>query len=117
MSKILEWKNAPEEYRHSWIQTFSKSLEGLNLSSPCPICGQVTLHHYYQQVGPKKNFILHGRNYIGRGDLWEWCSSCYTFERYYAAIPDWWNFELSVDSSSLKSYPDVLEQAIRSMAM
>jgi hypothetical protein len=112
MPSNLEWQNVPENYRHRWIQIFSNSQEGINLFEPCPMCGQNTLHHYYQYMGEKKSFILNGKNYTGRGDLWEWCSSCRTFERYYAAIPDWWNFDLPMDNSRLVSDPDELEKAI-----
>jgi hypothetical protein len=113
MFSKFKWKNVPEEYEDVWVKIFSTTNEGVNLSSPCPICGQTTLHHYYQQIGPKKDFILHDRKYIGKGDLWEWCSSCHTFERYYAAVPDWWDFSLPIDNSQVMSYPDALEEAIR----
>lgn len=106
------WKEVPQKYFSIWINVFDKSREGINLSTPCPLCGERTLHRYYtvKQQGER---ILQGNRFTGLGELWEWCSTCRSFARYSVAIPDWWYCDLSIDPRELAHTPEVIEEALR----
>lgn len=107
------WQDIPEEHWKKWREIFGASQESLNLSDPCPICGNKQLHRYYQ-IGRKKNMILGGNHFIAQGALWEWCSGCRSFLHASAAVPEWWSPpELDIDKSKLTALPEALEQAIR----
>ena len=110
------WKEVPLNCMSEWMNTFYKSKEGINLSIECPICDLKQLHRYYDSCN-NIHRIIDGNNFIGTGDLWEWCSSCYHFSRCYAAIPDWWNCHLEIDQSETCRTPEFLEIAIRKKSL
>lgn len=113
MSKAdSSWKDVPEESFSQWLNIFNASREGFNVSAPCPICEEKTLHRYYRMDDGEER-IIQGNRFIGSGDLWEWCGSCRTFAMYSAAIPEWWTCDLSVDQSSLTLNPEPIEEAFR----
>jgi hypothetical protein len=104
-----DWHGVPEEHRGKWIAVFSASQEILTLSAPCPICGAIALHRWYQAHRP----IDDQPGFVARGGLWEWCSACRSFEHYSALVPDWWSCALLVDTKGLTPYPTTIEEAIK----
>jgi hypothetical protein len=101
----LDWQGVPLEFEQEWRKTFAASQESLNLSISCPICGQSTLHQYYQRAK------------LGRirsiGSRWEWCSGCRTYEHSSVVVPEWWiPPNLDFDTLKLTAEPEILEQAI-----
>lgn len=106
----IKWTDVPDEYQVKWQQTYQGSQESLNLSTPCPICNAVTLHRWYQ-IGKPTARVIEGRKFVAAGGLWEWCSSCHSFEHYSGLVPDWWSCDLDVDVKNLTALPVAIEQA------
>lgn len=106
------WRGVPEECLREWYAVFAGSREGLNVSSPCPVCGARTLHRYYQH-GKKVEVVADGELYVSRGASWEWCSTCRPYEHATALVPAWWSGELEVELSKLTAEPEALEAALR----
>jgi hypothetical protein len=105
-----EWIGVPEEYQEKWSQIYQKSQECLNLSEPCPVCSAVALHRWYQ-IGKPVERVIEGVKYLADGGLWEWCSSCRSFEHWNSLVPAWWSCELEVDEQQLTALPTALEVA------
>ena len=105
-----EWKGVPLELSAAWQQIFSSSQDGIDVDGPCPVCGSPTLHHWFD----KPRSFAAGRErdgFRGEGGLWEWCSSCYSYEHYSGLVPDWWVDVLTIDGASLRHDPDAIESA------
>jgi hypothetical protein len=111
VNNSLDWRDVPQELYPKWAAIFYESQEGVNLSSLCPVCSEKSLHCYYLCTYPEKK-IIDNRKYIGRGDLWQWCSSCRCYVHASAAIPEWWSCSLQVDLTKLMHSPEPIEQAI-----
>jgi hypothetical protein len=71
----------------------------------------IALHRWYQ-VGSPINRIINGRKFVATGALWEWCSSCHSFEHYSSLVPDWWSCDLEVDCKKLTALPTAIEEAM-----
>jgi hypothetical protein len=107
----MSWHGtSTEEMFRVWDKVFFSSAEGLNLSAPCPVCGQTDLHMYYD-VGRPEEMVFEGVRYVAKGALWTWCSSCYTYEHYNSRVPDWWSCDLALDKSKLTALPSEIERA------
>jgi hypothetical protein len=106
------WHSPPAEYQLAWQAIFVQSREQLDLSALCPICGAQTLHHWYH-LHRRELKMIENQRFVGRGGLWEWCSTCGSYEHYSASVPDWWNFEMSVPHNELTALPTALEAARR----
>ena len=106
------WHSPPAEYQSAWQALFVQSREMLNLSTPCPICGARTLHHWYH-LHRREPKTIGGQLFVGRGGLWEWCSTCGSYEHYSASVPDWWNCDLNVPLDELTAQPTAIEAARR----
>ena len=112
MPKInLQWKDVPEEHLQEWMAIFYASQEGINLSSPCPVCHNKDLHCYYYSTRSEEK-IIDNRKYVARGDLWQWCSNCRKYVHYSAAVPEWWSCDLKIDPSNLQHDPEAIEKAL-----
>jgi hypothetical protein len=94
-----EWTGVPTSYLQKCDEIFNASKELLNLSSPCPICGEHQLHRWFQ-VGKPAEKIINGNRFIAQGSLWEWCSSCKSYVHSSAYVPDWWKTDLQVDEKN-----------------
>jgi hypothetical protein len=105
-----EWVGVPEEYWAKWTQIYQQSQECLNLSQPCPVCGAVALHRWYQ-VGKLIERVIEGIEFMAEGGLWEWCSNCHSFEHSHGLVPAWWSCDLEVDEQKLTALPIALEAA------
>ncbi|AFY94269.1 hypothetical protein [Chamaesiphon minutus] len=108
-----DWIGVPAEYQEQWQLIYYEShdsQESLNLSAPYPICGTVSLHHWYQ-VGTPIDRVFEGHKFIANGYLWQWCSNCHSFEHYSSFVPDWWSCALEVDAEKLTAWPIAIEEA------
>lgn len=106
------WTGVPYEYLAEWQRVYQASQESSNLSLPCPICGAVALHRWYQ-IGNPIDRVIEGRRFIATGALWEWCSSCRHFEHYSCLVPDWWSCNLEVDVKNLTAFPTAIEETMK----
>jgi len=93
------------------MELFVQEMMREDLTVPCPICGETTLHHYYCRGKPVTTRVLNGITFDHDGGLWEWCSSCYTYAHYSALVPADWKSSLTVDSNKLIPIPDAIEDA------
>lgn len=109
------WHDVPPEYEREWVQIFYTSLEGLDLASPCPVCGACTLHRWYWP-GERVDKLIDGRHYVARGSEWEWCSTCYSYVHYSAYVPAWWSCDMEIDPSVLGHAPEAIERARQEQA-
>jgi hypothetical protein len=105
-----DWKQVPPTLFESWQKIFNESEKGFDVGGECPICGKRTLHRWFMKGKPIEQTIK-GNKFVAQGALWEWCSSCGTFEHYSALIPDWWQCDLDVDLSNLTFTPESIEEA------
>ncbi|UJB68484.1 hypothetical protein HRE53_18405 [Acaryochloris sp. 'Moss Beach'] len=112
MSQRNDWCGVPLDYLQEWDRIFIASKDSLNLSAPCPICKAVALHRWYQ-VGQPKLQTVGGNTFVATGGLWEWCSSCRSFEHLSALVPEWWACDLKVDEAALTAKPTAIEEAMK----
>lgn len=95
---MFNWQSVPSSAEMQWKQVFSGQENDIDIDGDCPVCGQSSLHRYYDGFGI-------------RGALWEWCSSCYSYEHYSAKVPPWWNQKLDLNGLTLTGTPEALELA------
>jgi hypothetical protein len=110
IQKEDEWVGVPAAYWAKWTEIYQQSQECLNLSQPCPVCGAVALHRWYQ-IGKPVERVIEGMKFVAEGGLWEWCSSCHSFEHYSGLVPDWWSCDLEVNVQELTALPTAIEAA------
>jgi len=79
-------------------KVFSGQENNIDIEGDCPVCGNSSLHRYYD--GSEN-----------RGALWECCSSCYSYERYSAKFPPWWNRQLDLRGLIVIALPEALKLA------
>ncbi|MEU6063230.1 MULTISPECIES: hypothetical protein [Streptomyces] len=75
------------------------------------MCGVRALHRSYllEDTGAK---VFRGVSFRGRGRLWEWCSTCRTFEHCPdGCVPDWWSAPFDVSPELLRHDPGPVEEA------
>lgn len=104
------WTDVPLEAAARWRQIFDASSEGLDVTAPCPICGEATLHRWFWLFRPAPSAEA-GRHWQGKGSQWQWCASCGSFEHSSGLVPDWWHSELAVDPTALTADPGPIEAA------
>jgi hypothetical protein len=105
-----EWKGVPLELSAAWQKVFSASQDGIDVDGLCPVCGSPTLHHWFDKPRP----FAAGRErdgFRGSGSLWEWCSSCFSYEHCSALVPSWWCDVFAIDGAALRHHPDTIESA------
>ena len=110
MSEPHRWHEPDSDVHSIWRRVFNRDWEGADLSESCPVCNQRTLHRWYHQEDNDAR-TFRGVEFSGRGRLWEWCSTCRTFEYYPDGfVPTWWEPSHEVDASELGHNPDFLER-------
>ncbi len=113
MSKqSAQWQEVPLEHLSAWDKIFAANKEGMNLSEPCPICGNRKLHRYYN-IGKPADSIIQGNRFVADGELWEWCSFCRSYLHLSALVPEWWSDPHLKDKIQLTHQPEALNQAIQ----
>ncbi len=105
-----KWQSVPDASREGWRKAFAVPRAGVDVRGPCPVCGADALHRYYQ-VGAPLPATAEG-TFVARGALWEWCSSCRSYEHASALVPSWWQSDVAVDERGLTALPDVLERFV-----
>ncbi len=107
---VPKWQSVPDAAREGWRQAFAVPRAGVDVRGPCPVCGVDALHRYYQ-VGSPLPATAEGA-FVARGALWEWCSSCRSYEHASALVPSWWQADLAVVERGLTALPEVLEKLV-----
>ena len=110
---MREWKGVPLEFNEKWRKIFNENQEILNLSIPCPICGEKRLYRFYH-IDKAEHKEITGIKIIGSGSLWEWCRNCEHYEHLSAYIPDWWKCKIKVNASKLRPDPEYIDNIIAS---
>lgn len=111
MSEEPTWHEVDLERRTAWRRIFNDDWHNDAPEAACPVCSKSTLHRYYV-VESSRVVTLRGESFVGHGRLWEWCSSCRTFEYYPDGyVPAWWDAPYTVDPSLLRYDPDPIETA------
>ena len=88
---------------------FNADLSVADLAESCPVCSFRTLHRWYL-LEREEPAVFRGVHFRGRGRLWEWCSTCHTFEHYPDGfVPDWWVAPFVVREENLSYDPDPIE--------
>jgi len=115
MNEASIWKEVLER-RPQWRRTFNGEPSVPDLAGPCPVCNAQTLHRWYLQENVHEK-VFGGILYKGRGRLWEWCSTCRTYEHYRDGfVPQWWTAPFDVDPNDLRYDPGPIEDARRTAA-
>ncbi len=104
----MAWNSVPQDKLDDWRKAFAQCDEVVNPEAACPVCNQQTLHRYYHLHRSESNV---NPGFVGRGGLWEWCSSCLSFEHYSSRVPDWWSCPFLVDEANLYAIPETIEAA------
>lgn len=104
------WHGVPLAYQERWRVIFS-GREGrqLDLPTPCPVCGAPTLHRYYGH--PPGGDTSSGPHRGPNAGLWEWCSTCRSYEHYSTRHPAGYACDLDVDWRRVGHAPDAIEEA------
>lgn len=111
MNERTPWREADAESYTAWRRIFNAGWTGSDVPDPCPVCGSRTLHQWYMQDDTDAK-VLRGVRYKGRGRLWEWCSTCRTFEHYRDGfVPVWWMEPYHVEPGHLRYDPGPIEAA------
>ncbi len=115
MNDSTEWQEVLES-RPEWRRTFNEDSDSADLVGPCPVCGSRTLHRWYL-LEDREAKVLRGLHFKGRGRLWEWCSTCRTFEHYRDGfVPDWWTAPFDVAPDRLRYDPGPIEEVRSTVA-
>ena len=110
MKHEREWQGVPLELSAAWQKIFSASQDGIDVDGLCPVCGSPSLHHWFDKPRPfEAGYERDG--FRGHGGLWEWCSSCHSYEHYSGLVPAWWHDVLTVDETLLTHDPEAIESA------
>jgi hypothetical protein len=107
----VSWTEIGLASRPHWRRIFNVRPNVADLPDACPVCGVAALHRWYL-LENTRGVVLNGRQYLGQGMLWEWCSSCGSFEHYPDGyVPDWWNSPYDVDPLLVRYDPGPIEDA------
>jgi ribosomal protein L37AE/L43A len=92
----IPWHEVPREKYRVWANIFDNAQESLNLSVPCPLCAEKSLHCWYEGSA-----------------LWQWCNSCGAFLHASAYLPEWWNppSDIEIETENLRVIPWAIEEA------
>jgi len=107
---MTDWVGVPLDRVEEWQAAFLEDLLAEDIQVPCPICGRVSLHRWYDSPTPRPA-AQDDRRFIGRGALWEWCSVCRAYEHYSALVPKGWHSTLAVETGQLTAEPEAIERA------
>lgn len=103
------WHDVPEGSLRRWRAIFDASKEGEDLSEPCPVCGQVALHRWFE--ASRRIERPDGIERPERGSQWQWCSECRSYEHTSSLVPSWWIAPHLLDAAELRHDPDPIEVA------
>ncbi len=103
------WHDVPDEHLRQWRAAFSANVDGLNVSSPCPVCGHFDLHEWYL-VGEPCDLQMRGVAFRAKGAGWQWCSYCRSYVHFSGFVPALWKSDLSVDMEKLSHNPEAIER-------
>jgi hypothetical protein len=104
------WRDVPNDKEAQWRGLFDVSMEGVDLSSACPVCGGRALHRWFN-LHRSRPTVEFGRKWVGPGSQWQWCSNCRSYEHTRALVPDWWKSDLVVPEAELHHDPGPIESA------
>jgi hypothetical protein len=109
MSTEAQWTEVDLGIRPEWRRIFNGDIGLPDIKAPCPVCGSATLHRWYA-VDERRDVVQAGARYLGLGRLWEWCSTCHSFEHYPDGfVPHWWSEPYEVKTDVLKYDPGPIE--------
>lgn len=113
----IVWREVSTENHPGWRSVFNAEPRSEALATPCPVCGTSTLHRWYA-VDSEDDIELGGQRYVGRGRLWEWCSSCGSYEHFRDGyVPEWWRSVLVIPHDLLTYDPGPIELLRRNTAI
>jgi hypothetical protein len=104
------WRSVPDENLSEWRAVFDRSMEGLDVSEACPVCGSQSLHKWFN-LHRIRATVEFGRSWVGSGSQWQWCTNCRSYEHSSGLVPDWWNSGLAVAEADLRADPEPIELA------
>lgn len=107
---MLPWNDVPLSAVAAWRRLFDVSEEGIDLSAPCPLCGEKALHRWFWLSRPGLT-VESNRTWQGKGSQWQWCSACHSYEHSSGLVPEWWRPSLVVADADLKHDPGPIEDA------
>ena len=63
------------------------STEGEDLAEPCPVCGHIALHRWFEASPriPRPDGVERPE----RGSQWQWCSECRCYEHIPGVVTPW----------------------------
>lgn len=105
------WVDVPELTLLTWRAIFYRSTEGEDLSAPCPVCGQASLHRWFDLHRPSTKYLNDG--WQGAGSQWQWCTNCHSYEHTSGLVPIWWAPTRQVPPAVLGHDPDAIEKLRR----
>lgn len=105
------WTEVTGEWETPWLQLFNSHMLCPDLPDPCVVCSARTLHQWYYMEFESPAMIW-GIRMKGRGLQWQWCSTCYTFDRSNDGfVPEDWVPPYAVDPTLFKYHPGPIESA------
>ena len=102
---MTKWRGVPQEFSVEWRAAFASQSEGINVSSPCPVCKSMSLRRFFGSTTPSENMP---QGFIGKGASWEWCSACGVYEHASCLVPVWWRPIKIKSERSLTAVPEQL---------
>jgi hypothetical protein len=102
------WTEVTRSHRSEWRALFNVGA-GPHVDGACPVCGATTLHRWYvlDEDLPRE---LRGIRFSGPGRLWEWCSTCHSYEHYRdGTVPASWVEPWPADRDELRFDPGPIE--------
>lgn len=106
---MTRWKGVPLELDREWRAAFGERSNGVRLATSCPICGERSLCRYWGSASTQGA----SPGFAGRGALWEWCSSCCSYEHYSGLVPEWWQAIPLSTEHRFTAEPEEVEQSLR----
>lgn len=112
--QLNRWIGVPVEKALAWREAF-RGAESLNVTTPCPVCGSLSLRHYYllDKLAPRE---MRGVKFSGPGSYWAWCATCGAYEHATSFVPESWKGPvLPVRNELLTPMPEELEAAAQQL--
>jgi hypothetical protein len=109
--ELPQWHDVPDAVVRDWRNIFDHSTDLLDVAGACPVCGAHELHRWFQLARSRPRSHM-GREWVGTGGQWQWCSHCRSYEHSRGLVPIWWEDSLNVDEAQLRHDPGPLEAAL-----
>ncbi len=110
-----QWSDVPSEAMEKWREVFDACEGGPSVPGRCPVCGKKALFRYFASYDARR-FLLHGREYRGRGGGWEWCRACKSYQHFSACVPAWWKAPVEIPIGSLHHCPETIDEVLANMS-